>query len=63
MSSRCDFQPQLFQLQLFCDAVPALIRKLKITITGTGRKAQTKPTFFSGSGRSVETEIGKERLK
>lgn len=64
MSSRSAIQPQLFQLQLFCDAVPALNRKLKIMITGRGRKGgHAKPASLHGSVRSVEIEIGKEHLK
>lgn len=63
MSSICDFQPQLFQLQLFCVAVFALNRKLKIMITGTGRKDHTKPTFFPGAVQRTEIEIGEEHLK
>lgn len=63
MSSRSAIQPQLFQLQLFCDAVPALNRKLKIMITGRGRKRHAKPASLHGSVRSVEIEIGKEHLK
>ena len=63
MISRGTLQPQLFQPQLVCDAVPALSRKLKIMITGKGRKGHAKTVLLHISVLRVEIEIGKHHLK
>jgi len=57
MISRGALQPQIF-----CDAVPASSRKLKIK-TGKGRKGRAKTVLLHISVLSVEIEIGKEHLK
>lgn len=58
MTSRGTLQPQLF-----CDAVPALSRKLNITITGKGRKGHKEAVLLHVSVLSVNVEVGKEHSK